>query len=277
VPHPIRVTPGAAAQSGIPVGGFAAPRAPLTLPRGPRRAAIAALVVLAGLPWVSAAAQRPTSSIHGVVLNRESRTPIEGALVRLRFTGRAAAVDSAGQFELTGLMPGAGLLQIRAIGYVLGSWAVKLTENAVLADTFEMDPVPVVLPGLVASTPPVDDWRSPEGFEQRRRKGGGYFISEQQIKEQQPLTLAEVLRTVPGVFTSCSHFRCAVVMLRTTPPCTPEYYLDGFPATLATGPDFPIQSIRGIEVYGDEFSVPAEFQRFGLRCGVIAIWTGMHR
>ena len=277
MPQLIRVISGVSAESGLCVSDFAPAVVPSRLRGRVRRAAVVALVALAGLPAGRAVAQQRTSSITGVVLNRESHTPIEGAVVRLRFTGRTADVDSAGRFELTGLPPGAGLLQIRAIGYLLGSWAVQLAENAVVADTFEMDPVPVVLPGLVASAPPVDDWRSPEGFEHRRRNGGGYFITEQQIKEQQPLTLVEVLRTVPGVMTACDYFRCAVVMARSTPPCSPEYFLDGFPATFATGPDFPIQSIRGIEVYGDEFSTPAEFQRFGLHCGVVALWTRMHR
>jgi hypothetical protein len=277
VPQPIHTIPGTETQLASSVSDFTALRAPPGLRERARRAACAALVVLAGLSVGRAAAQRPTSSISGVVLNRQSRTPIEGALVRLRWTGRSVAVDSAGRFELRGLAPGTGLLQIRAIGYQIGSWAVNLAENSVLADTFELDPVPIVLTPLLVPTNPVDDWRSPEGFEQRRRKGGGYFITGEQIKQQAPLTLVEVLRTVPGILTSCSHFRCAAVMQRSTPPCSPEYFLDGFPATIATGPDFPIQSIRGIEVYGDEFSTPIEFQRFGLHCGVIALWTEMRR
>jgi len=120
------------------------------------------------------------------------------------------------------------------------------------------------------------DWRSAEGFERRREKGEGYFITEKQIDEQHALTLVELLRQVPGVYAFCGGSKgCAVLMLRSTPPCSPEYFLDGFPASLAVGPDFPIQGIRGIEVYDDPFSAPIEFQKNDLRCGVVAIWTKM--
>ena len=278
MPQPIRMNR-IENQSGIPIRDFANPRVPVRLPGRARGAAVAALVALACLPASRAVAQRPTASasIVGVVRNRETHAPVPGAVARLEWTGKSVSVDSEGRFELRELQPGPGLLQIRAIGYLLGSWAVRLAESTVVSKTFEMDEVPVVLPELNSTTTMPDDWRSPQGFELRRQRGDGYFISEQQIKQQQPRTLVEVLRTVPGVYTFCDFERCRVLMLRSTPPCQPEYFLDGYPATLAMGPDFPIQGIRGIEVYGDVFSTPIEFQRLGLNCGVIAVWTRMAR
>jgi hypothetical protein len=266
-------------QLGIPFRDFADPRAPLRLPGRARQAAVAALVAVACLPPSRAAAQRTASaSLVGVVRNQETHVPVPGAIARLEWTGKSVAVDSDGRFELTGLVPGPELLQIRAIGYRIGSWAVNLAESTVVSKTFDMVEVPIVLPELTATTtPPLADWRSPEGFELRRQRGEGYFISEEQIKEQQPRTLVEVLRTVPGVYTFCDFRTCRVLMLRSTPPCQPEYFLDGYPASHALGPDFPIQGIRGIEIYGDVFSTPIEFQRLGLSCGVIAVWTRMGR
>jgi hypothetical protein len=271
----IREIPGTERQSGFRSRDFAATDVPLT--GRVFGVVVTALAALSCLPMNRAVAQVRTASITGLVVNRETREPVSGALVRLAWTGRSAVVDSAGRFELKGLAPGAGLLQIRAIGYLIGSWAVRLAEDADVSRTFEMDAAPVVLPEMLVPTSPVDNWRSPQGFEQRRSKGGGYFVTEEQLKQQHPITLVEVLRTVPGVMTSCSYEHCTVLMARSTPPCSPEYYLDGFPATLAMGPDFPIQSIRGIEVYGDQFSTPIEFQKSGLHCGVIAVWTKMER
>jgi hypothetical protein len=184
-------------------------------------------------------------------------------------------VDSAGRFELTGLRPGVGLLQVRAVGYRVGSWAVRLSAEQVMSDTFELEPVTIQLSEVVVPGRPDDDWRSEAGFEARRRKGGGYFVTEEQIRQQRPLTLVEILRTVPGVMTACSMNGCQVRMSRSPRPCSPEYFLDGYPATFATGPGFPIQGIRGIEIYPDAFSAPFEFQKIELRCGVIAIWTRM--
>jgi len=224
---------------------------------------------------VPAAAQQNSTAIRGVVVNRQTRAPVEGALARLTWTDKSATVDSSGRFELTGLRPGVGLLQVRAVGYRIGSWAVRLAAEQALSDTFELEPVAIRLAEVVVPGRPDDDWRSSAGFEARRKRGGGYFVTEEQIRQQRPLTLVEVLRTVPGVTTGCNYNGCQVRMSRSPRPCSPEYFLDGYPATFATGPNFPIQGIRGIEIYPDAFSAPAELQKIELRCGVIAIWTRM--
>jgi len=273
----IREIPGCKTQSGFRSRDFAATVVPPTRTGRALGATLTLLAALSCVPASGALAQARTASITGMVVNRETREPVSGALVRLAWTGRSAVVDSAGRFDLKGLAPGAGLLQIRAIGYVVGSWAVRLAEGDVVSKTFEMDASPIVLPEMLVPTTPPDNWRSPQGFEQRRRKGDGYFVTEEQLKAQHPITLVEVLRTVPGILTNCTYNQCTVAMVRSTPPCTPEYYLDGFPASLAMGPDFPIQSIRGIEIYGDQFSTPIEFQKNGLQCGIIAVWTKMER
>ncbi len=244
-----------------------------------RRAALLSLPCIAA--WVAApalaSAQQRASRIQGVVVNQHTRTPVEGALARLTWTSKSATVDSAGRFELTDLTPGVGLLQVRAVGYKVGSWAVKLAAGQALADTFELEPMTIQLSEVVVPGRPDEDWRSPAGFEARRRKGNGYFVTEEQLRQQRPLTLVEVLRTVPGVMTACSYAGCQVRMTRSPRPCAPEYFLDGYPATFATGPTFPIQGIRGIEIYPDAFSAPFELQKIELRCGVIAIWTKMER
>jgi hypothetical protein len=212
-----------------------------------------------------------------VVVNAQTRGPIEGAVVTLHFTGKSARTDSAGRFRLLDVEPGAGLVQVRALGYRMGSWSVKLAEGETLADTLQLEPVAIQLPDVVVEAPPNNDWRSPAAFERRRARGGGYFITEEQIRQQHANSLAELLRTVPGVTTACNYFGCAVRMNRSPRPCAPEYFLDGYPATFATGPSFPIQAIRGVEIYPDAFSAPIELQRLELRCGVIALWTKMDR
>jgi hypothetical protein len=242
-----------------------------------QRAACASLLLMAGLPPIRAVAQRGAASIVGYVLNQQTREPIQGANVRLTWTRHAATADSAGRFALVDLPPGAGLLQARAIGYRVGSWAVTLGQGTALTDTLELEAVPIELSELTVPGKPSDDWRSTAGFEERRRKGGGYFVTEEEIRQQQPLTLVEILRTVPGVVASCNYSGCNVRMSRSPRPCSPEYFLDGYPATLAVGPLFPIQGIRGVEIYPDAFSAPIELQKIELRCGVIALWTRMDR
>jgi hypothetical protein len=82
-----------------------------------------------------------------------------------------------------------------------------------------------------------------------------------------------VIRTIPGIYTACRGSRCTMIFQESGKPCGPEFFLDGYPATFATGPTFPLSQIRGIEIYKSRSDVPPEFQRPGLNCGVIAIWT----
>ncbi len=152
--------------------------------------AAAALSLLAPGPLIpSARAQgNATASIVGHLVDRQTRSPVQGAHVRLTWTGRSTTSDTAGRFELKDLVPGIGLLQARAIGYRMGSWAVTLAEQSEVSDTFELESVPVELSELVVPARPDDDWRSPAAFEARRRKGGGYFVTEEMLRQQRPAT-----------------------------------------------------------------------------------------
>src|SRR6266853_1959348 len=152
-----------------------------------------------------------TAMIGGSLVNRESRTPVEGARVSVIGTSLGASSDAAGRFE--------------------------------------------------------------RGFDERRRRGTGFFVTREQILQRNAPTVAELLRTVPSVMSICNLRGCQMRLPSTKGPCSPEFFLDGYPATFSTGPNFPLSQIRGVEVYRDQFSVPAEFQRPNLTCGVIAIWT----
>jgi hypothetical protein len=260
-----------------PAGPRAVAGPAVARPGRPRGGPAALLIAAAACCSAGTVTAQQPASIEGTVVNRHTGAAVEGALVRLTWTGNSTTVDSAGRFTLAGLNPGVGLLQIRSVGYRVGSWSVRLVAGEALTDTFALDPVPVELAEVVVPGRPDDNWRTAAAFEARRRRGGGYFITEEQIRQQHPITLVEILRMVPGVTTACNYFSCAVRMNRSPRPCSPEYYLDGYPATFATGPNFPIQAIRGIEIYPDAFSAPIELQRLELRCGVIAIWTRMDR
>ncbi len=207
-----------------------------------------------------------------------TRRPVEGVRVSILGTGLSIASDSSGVFAMTGVPSGIRVIQARAIGYAIGSWVVELTEGQILRQDFELEARAVTVDSVVVQAASADDsWRSEQGFEQRRRQARGTFLAREEIARRQPNALSDLMRSVAGIQTRCSGFRsgnaCQIVMNHGTRQCSPEYFLDGYPATASTGPNFPIGQIRGIEIYLDEFAVPMEFQRPNLRCGVIAIWT----
>jgi hypothetical protein len=214
-----------------------------------------------------------SATVAGSLVNRESRTPVEGARVSIVGTSLLASSDAEGRFQLTGVPAGVRVMQVHAIGFAVGSWVVQLDEGQNFRQTFELAPRSLEVEGVTVTGREEDTWRSERGFEERRRRGQGFFVTREQILQRNAPTVAELLRTVPSVMSICNLRGCQMRLPSSTGPCSPEFFLDGYPATFSTGPNFPLSQIRGVEVYRDQFSVPSEFQRPNLRCGIIAIWT----
>jgi hypothetical protein len=242
----------------------------------PRRAAryvLFALVIVAGAP-AALAAQNANATVGGLLVDRVSRSAVEGARVSILGTSLGASSDSGRRFTIAGVPPGVRVIQVRAIGYAVGSWMVELSEGQQVHQFFELEGRTLTVDSItVTQAAGGDGWRSEAGFDHRRHAGVGFFITRQDIQQRRAENLSDLIRVVPGVQTSCRGRNCVVLMPQSTRPCSPEYFLDGYPATFATGPSFPIQQIRGVEIYKSRFDVPAEFQRPNLTCGVIAIWT----
>jgi len=234
--------------------------------------AVLVVAILAGLAEVLHA--QTTATISGVLVSRDGRLPIEGGRVAVLGTAIVAASDSSGRFVLTGVPAGVRVLQARAIGFAVGSWLLELSEGQAFSDTLALENRVVTLEAVTAVADP-NDWRSEAAFDRRRASGDGYFVTREDIAQRRAQSVADLMRQVPGLITLCRAGNCRIMMMRSTRSCSPEYFLDGYPATLSTGANFPvgIGSIRGIEVYSTASEAPAEFQRIGLRCGVIAIWT----
>jgi hypothetical protein len=221
-----------------------------------------------------AAGQEATASLGGSVTARGTLRAVEGARMTVLGTPLVAFTDSAGRFLVPAVPAGVRVLQARAIGYETGSWIVQLTAGQNFRQPIELEPRPIVVEGMTVEGQ-AHDWRSPAAFDRRRATGRGHFITREEIRNRRAENVADLLRTVPGVHAQCRGLaNCVVTVGRTQGrSCRPEYFLDGFPATFSTGPVFPINQIRGVEVYRDPSEVPVEFQRPNLRCGVIAIWT----
>jgi hypothetical protein len=164
-------------------------------------------------------------------------------------------------------------IEARAIGYRMGRWQLTLPVGVTVERVFEMEPQTVGLDTVRVEATPNTNWRSEAAFDYRRRRGTGYFITREDIDNRQAAIVNDLLTIVPGVYASCGGGQCRAVMMTSGKTCVPEWYLDGYPATNAVGPDFPARNIRGVEVYRSIFEVPAEFQRPNLRCGIIVVWS----
>lgn len=214
------------------------------------------------------------ATVGGSLRDKLTRAPVEGARVNILGTALGVVSDSGGRFDIAGVPAGVRVIQVRAIGYAVSSWMVDLGEGQILRQAFELEGRTLTVDSIVVTEPAGrDGWRSEAGFEHRRRGGVGFFLTRADIQQRRASSVSDLIRVVPGVITNCRNRNCQILMPQSTRPCTPEYFLDGYPATFATGPSFPIEQVRGVEIYKSRFDVPAEFQRPNLTCGVIAIWT----
>jgi hypothetical protein len=245
----------------------------LRLPLAGVWAVCAVLAISFAAPRDAGAQRRGSGSMAGRILDQVTREPVAGAHILLVGTRVAVSTDSAGRFGMQSLPNGEVTFEVRALGYRMGRWQVVLPIGMTVDRVFEMEPQTVGLDTVTIETAPNTNWRSEVGFDYRRHRGIGYFITREDIDNRQAAILNDLLVIVPGVFASCAGGQCRALMMASGRNCVPEWFLDGFPATNAVGPDFPARNVRGVEVYRSVFEVPPEFQRSNLRCGVIAIWS----
>jgi len=226
-------------------------------------------------------ADRERPGIMGMVVDRETRDPLQGVAVELRPLGAGAdtlvvlpraLTDEAGRFVIGALADGAYRITIERIGYqpVVDSVAysadlgLRIDVQFVL-EAVELEPLLVVVEAR-------SRYLDTNGFYDRRQRGIGRFITRDEIQERHPLEVSDVFRTMPGVRVSAGNAPGSQGVLLLRSGCVADVYIDG----MRTISPFPIDTmlqpldVQGIEVYhGSE--IPA---RFGTTsCGAVVIWT----
>lgn len=228
----------------------------------------------APLPCLTAQDVAPSGGIIGKVLDQQSQLPLNGATVSLLGTRLQTATDSAGRFTHAGLAGGTYLLEVRAIGYGVTSWLLRLRDGEVVDYIFEVAPLGVDIDPIVIEGRQSFAGRRLREFEERRRGGRGVFITEDQIQTRNAATMADLLRGVPGVRLNCRSGNCTAQMTRgARGVCAADWVIDGMPATMSATPALPTVGIIAVEIYRSPGEVPSEFLKSDSQCGVIAIWT----
>jgi Carboxypeptidase regulatory-like domain/TonB-dependent Receptor Plug Domain len=217
---------------------------------------------------------RAEGVISGQVVDQQTRAPIGGAVVNLVGMHLHTRTDSGGRFNNPGLVAGTYIVEVRAVGYGVTSWVIRLSEGEAIDYVFEVVPLGVDLSPVVVEGQPGYFQRRMQEFEERRRAGRGIFITEDQIVASHANTVGDLLRGVPGLRLSCRSGNCTAQMTRTARGvCTADWVIDGMPANMSGTPRLPALGIVAIEIYRNPSEAPAEFLRADSDCGVIAIWT----
>lgn len=247
-------------------------------------------VVLAGLVWTApstlvsgalqaqeeARAPRP-AIVVGRVVDQASGRPVPEAEVSVQgSTPRLAVANERGQFRIENVAAGTRVLVTRRLGYEERSDTLELPGGALVDVTVRISTRPVELEALVVEV------RSAvlagHGFYERRRQGyGGVFIDREEIVEEQPSTVTDLFRDVPGlrvVYGGIYGARVFVnqrISLRDpqTPGCEPSVWLDGIRSTMGSYDVMRVEEIEGIEIYAGG-GAPGKFVD---PCGTVVIWT----
>lgn len=231
-------------------------------------------VIAAGLLAPLPAHAQNTAGLRGLLVNRTSQIPIVDATVSVGDSSFAINLrtDRDGRFRWAPLIPGPHRIRARAIGYVPGEWTVTLAPAETLSLHIELEETPVPLPGiLIEGARNRADLELP-GFEVRRAKGDGFFLTAADIQRKHATRLSDIMRDVAGVREVCRAGRCTIRMTRNF-DCAPNFFINGLPANNALPTDFSLMGVVGVEIYRTESETPPEFLRGMNVCGAIVLWT----
>jgi hypothetical protein len=240
----------------------------------------AALVAGAGVaPAVLPAWGQQRSSIIVLVRNSTTSEPLAQAQVILtRSSGgdTTATTDSTGR-HVFGRLP-AGSYVIRATWKELVSppATLQLADRERLEVEFAVGPRPEAtqLPELA-----VEAERGPRplmrGFDERREKADGQFLTREDLAHRTGVTLGELLRSLRGIRVSCRGGTCVPYMQRAPQGCAPVFLLDDIEVEPMIAVRTISQDIEGVEVYQGLSQLPLELagDRHQVRCGMIVVWT----
>lgn len=230
--------------------------------------------------------------LTGTVLSAATGEPVAGAQVAIAGAAPIRA-NAQGEWTIGDLPLGTRIMEVRALGFYPERRGVHVTSVT--------RPVRVVLSSLRAVLDTVRiraarlQDRHESGFEERRRRGVGFYMTAQDIEKKHVTRTADLFLSMRGVRigfasdTMISDSRALVdpdslkpttrrLLMRGTSGdlCSPSMFLNGLYVDRVDVDDLDTwaapREIAAIEIYS-EATAPVQFQRIGKGCGSIVIWT----
>lgn len=230
--------------------------------------------------------------LTGKVVSAASGQRIMGAQVKVA-NGTAVRANHLGDWTLGDLPMGTRVIDVRAVGFYPERRGVHVTTGAPPL-RIGLSELRAVLDTVRIRAARLQD-KHESGFEERRRRGGGVYLTTREIERKQAHNTADIFRGVRGIrfgFMSDTLLSDANMLvdpdsMKTTQPqilmrgisgdlCAPSVFLNGVYVARIGADDLDTwatpREISAIEIYS-EATVPAQFQRIGKACGSIVIWT----
>ncbi|MEO7964231.1 MAG: carboxypeptidase regulatory-like domain-containing protein [Gemmatimonadaceae bacterium] len=220
-------------------------------------------------------------TVRGRVLDSQSR-PVVGALVQLLSVAGATRTDENGDFALVDAPSGTRTLLARAIGFAPATQAIDIRAKHSIDGTatrveLRLDRVRSSL-DTVRVFGAADTDRDGTGFERRRRKGTGVFITAADIAKQAVVFTTDVLNRLLAIRIKQIDGENVPFMRGAFGECIATVYIDGMRFRPGLGGldalTWPAD-IDGIEIYLRSRDVPHMY--WADDCGAVLVWTDRRR
>lgn len=221
----------------------------------------------------------------GVVLDAESREPIDGVAVTLRRdtdpgtpTPRplSAVTDPDGRFLFRELEEGRYRISLERLGYGTVVDTVDYDPDLGLRVEARLVPAAVELEPMLVAVEARARHLENAGFYRRRAMGLGRFISREEIDRRNVMDVTDLLRTMPGVRLRYGSGIRAEPLVLMRGGCVAQVYVDGVPTTSPFYLDAMLQpgDVDAIEVYNAS-ELPVQYGTSS--CGAVLVWTRLPR
>lgn len=220
------------------------------------------------------------STITGRVTDSDGH-PLRDVDVQLIGTDTKAKTGRVGEFSLGGVSAGTRALALRQVGYAPETVAVDLEAHRTKQ----------VLVSLKSAVPLIDTVRviaqkirqlDQVGFNERRSRGDGQYITAEEIEKRNPSRLTDVLNGKRGIqiYKGVASNTRGLTTVVASAAIEKNYcigfqvFIDAVPMPIPFDLDqIPPRNIAGIEIYSGTATVPSLLRGGNTTCGVIALWT----
>jgi TonB family protein len=250
------------------------------VPRSPRRHPFRMASLVEGLAAISIGVPAGLWAQGTGIVSGTVRDSLGGAIAGVEVTVDGSRLrgltNERGIYRLIEVPGGAAGLTIRRLGFRPTRISVDVIVGAVTSMDVRLHAVAQRLaPIAIRERANASDSRL-SGFNARRARNGGHFITRERIGRMNSFSFTDLLREVPGVRIARTRNATKSVRLRGA-SCAPLVFIDGSPASAG---EFDLESVdlgsvEAVEVYSSSSTVPPELvgPRGLFRCGVIGIWS----
>lgn len=221
--------------------------------------------------------------------------PVSGARVNIAGTAVQVITGANGRFIINPAAPGHYRFSIQKLGFHTLQVDEDVESDDTLRLAFVLDKASALLAGVS-----VVGKRSPKltQFDQRRERGGGQFLTAEDIERRNTPFATELIRTLKGVNVkpypagggqvqylamnsrsgTTDEYRLRVrssLQEQTVIGCPMQVYIDGVAMPTPFNLDHlpPPSILAGVEFYSGPATTPSQFGGSDRRCGVIIVWT----